>query len=744
MKKIVKGVFLSFFLVLVVGCFALGFYIVSAYAAAAKIPLDEEKLTSPSLSVAIFDSENKEIKEGNMVSGRYVKFDSIPEATKEAFISIEDKNFYTHNGVNYKRIVGAMLKNLKSGSLKEGASTITQQLVKNTQLSSEKTFNRKIKEVALSKKLEKRFSKDEILEQYLNIIYFGNNCYGIENAANYYFSKPAHDLTLEESALLAGIIKSPSKYSPITHYDNALKRRNLVLKEMEKDEKITPQELLTAEAKPIELDLNCEKENRLNSYSQAAIDEAKSILNIPARQIALQGFKIYTYQNSQKQEALENAFDGVASDCDRAGIVLDNRRHAVEAFVGESAYKILEAKRQPGSLIKPILVYAPALNEDIIYPGTQLLDEKTTINGYNPKNVGEVYRGYVSAREALSKSINIPAVKVLSYVGIDKAKAYTESMGIEFDESDDSYALALGGMTYGTNLLSLAGAYSTFANGGVFGEAKFVSFITDKDNKLVYVHKAEEENVLREDASYMINDMLKTCATSGTAKRLAGLEKEIAAKTGTVGKPQSKLNLDAWNISYTRDCTCGVWFGNLDNTPISYAGGNQPTEVAKRFFGAIDDNSLFDKPDSIVEREIDLTEMEENHRVVLANTFTPERFKGNEMFSLFNLPSDISSKWTKLERPEFKTVVDGSRVMMTISCKSYVDYDIYQGGLNESDKVYSISGKEGKQNVSLMLPEEKEKFYIVSKYAGGTGDENVYDFEVIRTTKKVSKEKWYI
>ena len=293
-------------------------------------------------------------------------------------------------------------------------------------------------------------------------------------------------------------------------------------------------------------------------------------------------------------------------------------------------------------------------------------------------------------------------------------------------------------------LQNFAGAYSTFANGGVFGEAKFVSFITDKDNKLVYVHKAEEENVLRDDASFMINDMLKTCATSGTAKRLAGLECEIASKTGTVGKPGSKLNLDAWNVSYTRDCTCGVWFGNLDNTPISYAGGNQPTEVAKRFFGAIEDSSVFEKPASIVEREIDLIEMEENHRVVLANNFTPERFKVYELFSMFNLPSDVSSKWAKLDKPEFKTVVEDNRVLMTINCKNYIEYDIYQGSLKESDKVYSISGKDGKQNVSLMLPENKEKFFIVSRYIGMNDNENVFDFEVIRTAKKVIKEKWNI
>ena len=314
MKKIVKIILLTVFGLLVATFLALSFYIVSVYASASKIELDEEKLTSPSLAISVFDSENKEIKENNTFNGSYVKFDSIPEHAKEAFISIEDKNFYSHGGVNYKRILGAMVKNLKTASLKEGASTITQQLVKNTQLTSEKTFNRKIKEIALSKKVESKFSKEEILEQYLNIIYFGNNCYGIENASNYYFSKPAHDLSLEEGAVLAGIIKSPSKYSPISHYDNCLKRRNLVLSEMAKDGKISTQELLSAQNKPIELNLNTEKENKLNSFSQSAIDEASKILALPARQIALAGYKIYTYQNNEMQKALESAIESTPTE----------------------------------------------------------------------------------------------------------------------------------------------------------------------------------------------------------------------------------------------------------------------------------------------------------------------------------------------------------------------------------------------------------------------------------------------
>lgn len=745
MKKIVKIIFITSLLIFIAGVACIGFYVASIYSKATKIELNEEKLTSPSLAIAIYDSDNKQIKEENMFNGKYIKYEQIPTHTIDAFTSIEDKEFFAHHGVNYKRIISAMLSNIKSGKLKEGASTITQQLVKNTQLTSEKTFERKIKEITLAKKLESRFSKEDIIEQYLNIIYFGNNCYGIESAANYYFSKEAKDLNLSESAMLAGMIKSPNKYSPISHIDNALARRNVVLGEMEKDGKITQSQALEAKNSEIKLTLNTEKENKLNSFSQACIEEACQILGIPARQIALGEYKIFTYQDSKAQSALEESFSSVAPDCDYAGIILDNARHGVKAYVGNSAYNILSAKRQPGSLIKPILVYAPAINEDIIYPSTQLLDEKTTIAGYNPKNIGEVYRGYVSAREALSKSINIPAVKVLSYVGIDKAKTYLEKMDIEFDEKDDSYALALGGMTYGTDIKTLSGAYSTLANEGKFASPKFISHITNKNGKLVYIHKPQEREVLREDSAYLVTDMLRTCAKEGTAKRLASLGLDIASKTGTVGKPNSKQNLDAWNISYTKDTTCGVWLGNLDNEAISYAGGNQPTEIVKGVFSRLDDNSHFSQPNCIVERDIDLTELEENHRVVLSNLYTPARYTQKEIFSLLNLPHDISTKWTKLEDVECQKVMQNGKLILTINAKPYITYNIYLGSIKEKNKAYSFSDSKGKKVIELVIPNDREKVLIESFYTcGDQSNKKINEFEVVKTINKSKKSKWYI
>ena len=311
MKKIVKICLFSFILL---GTFAVAFvgsYVGVHYIKFQSIPLNTEALTSPALNIEVYDNKNKMIKEENQFNGDYVPLSQLNQHTKDAFISIEDKEFYNHNGLNKKRMAGAMLKNIKSHRLKEGASTISQQLIKNTHLSGEKTLERKLKEMALTRKMEKQFSKDEILESYLNIIFFGNNCYGIENASKYYFNKSAKELSLAESATLAGLIKSPTKYSPIHNSENSLKRRNLVLSEMEKDGKISASDKIQAQQQPIVLDVQRTASNKLNTYSQSAIDEASKILGITPKQLAIGGYKIHTYQNQEKQQALQNAVDNM-------------------------------------------------------------------------------------------------------------------------------------------------------------------------------------------------------------------------------------------------------------------------------------------------------------------------------------------------------------------------------------------------------------------------------------------------
>lgn len=729
MKKFVKICLICVAIITGITALSGALFLGINFAKYSSLALNEAALSSHSMQVEIFDSDNRPVKDENTFNSAICPVSLIPENVKNAFIAIEDASFYNHHGLNYKRMFKAALKNIVSHSLKEGASTISQQLIKNTHLSSEKTFERKIKEIVLTKKLEKSHSKDEILDCYLNVIYYGNNCYGIENAANYYFSKSASKLNLQEGALLAGMIKSPNRYSPILQPKNALSRRNLVLKQMKKGEFITEEELMNAEKSEIELNLNTENENPLNSYSEAALDEAKDILHIPVKDMAINGYKIHTYLNSSDQENLQSALAKEDfNSADHAGIVIDSSRHAVTAFEGKSAYKILAAKRQPGSAIKPILVYAPAIDEDIIYPCSQILDEPLSLGEYKPKNVDGKFRGYVSAAEALSKSINIPAIKVLSYIGVDKAKIYAEEMGIKFDSEDTSLALALGGMRYGVNIKDLAGAYSTFTCEGKFAEPKFIEYITDSTGKILYKHSPEEKQVLRADTAYLMTEMLQQAAETGTAKALSTLDKPIAAKTGTVGK--GKTNTDAWCVAYSPEKICSVWVGNLDNTPITVAGGNQPARCVRNYFSALDESSVFIKPSTIIEREIDTVSLENEHKIELASPGTPERFKRTESFSIFNLPKEISSNFIEVEEQQFNIKNNDKKLEINFIPKRNYFYKIYDG----KTILKEITGQNDEVTLSLDFTGDKIKI----KY--GINEKNCAVFERKLQCEKITEK----
>lgn len=748
MKKALKITLISLIVGLALTVLVLGGVTIYAFHQA-NLLFDPAKITETSLSIEIFDAKNKPLKEQNSISSNHASLASLPSYVKQAFISIEDKKFYSHHGIDIKRMGKAFLTNLKTWNLKQGASTITQQLIKNTHLSSQKTFSRKINEIALALKLEKHFTKDEILENYLNVIYFGDNCYGIENASLHYFSKPAKQLSLDEACILAGLIKSPATYSPTSKPENCTKRRNLVLSEMLKDEKITEDEYSKAIALPISLDLKELDENRLNSYSENAITEACNILKLPAKQIALGGYKIYTFQDSFKQSALEEILERQKSELaenDIAIISMNSKTGEIEAFSGSSVFRILEQKRQPGSAIKPIMVYCPALNEDMISPATLLLDEPVNIDGYTPKNVSNTYSGYISVRDAVSKSLNIPAIKVASYLGVDKIKAYAEKAGIEFAPEDSGYAVALGGMTYGTDLKSLTGAYTAISNYGEFIKPKFVSYITNSEGKIIYKNNAEKKSIFREDSAYLMTDILKSSAQVGTAKKLSSLDYEIASKTGTVGS--SKGNTDAYNISYTTEDLIGVWVGNFSNKPSNIAGGNLPTETVKLYFNKIYSShkpSKFYKPSSVEEVEIDLLELESSHKVTKANSLVPERYRMKEVFSKFNLPSEESKSFVKVLPAKLNGRVEDGMAVLEFDAQHFLSYELYKVKDGKPKLINTYTGELGKQTFKeRIVSGQINTYYLITKMTNYATDTTVESdksniVELIYTAGK----KWY-
>lgn len=727
MKKTFKIVtYLMLFLVIISSVLTLMFFS-DIYKDKEEIAFDISKITNPinTMNFNLYDIDGNKIENEN---DSYVDLEDINPLTVQAFISIEDKNFYEHNGINIKRIIKASLNNLVSHSFKEGASTISQQLIKNTHLSSEKTLKRKMKEIIITKKMEQQLTKDEILEYYLNLIYFGNNSYGIKEASNNYFNKEPNELSLSEGAMLAGIIKAPSRYSPYNNYNLCLGRRNLVLKEMLKDGKITSEEFQKAYDSEIELadaNLNSKANKNSNLYEKLAVQEASEILQLDYK--GLKDYKIYTYKNSIESQNLENIFNddsyfqknSFGNTPSGMGIILDNSTGGVEAMAGRSDYELSNIKRQPGSAIKPILVFSPALEEGIISPATKILDEEININGYKPNNVGG-FHGYVSVRDSVSKSLNIPAIKIMEKVGLDKGKEFASKAGIEFSDRDNNYAIALGGFTNGISLQQLTNSYLPYTNNGNYIKSTFIKEIRNSEGLVVYKHNIKNKKVMSEDTAYLMTDLLISGVKEGTSKKLSYLPYQVAGKTGTVAIEGTNYNSDAISVAYTSNKTMGVWIGNYSMKPegrleSTNNGGTFATAIIKDTFEKVYENEKpkdFEIPNSIEKIAIDSKSYEEN-RVEIASTQTPERYKLYEVFSKRYLPSETSTNFNNYTLKDFSAKIKNNQLVIKFNADDYIDYKIC---------VYS----NGKEQVLNKLENCSED--IIRKFNIGDFDEyfNVY------------------
>lgn len=632
-KKIFKVLLISFSAIFVIGIVSsVGFY----FAVTHSSNLNKDKLeeTKKVTALQIFDSNGILI---NPAKETYLPINKISNTTKNAFICAEDKRFYSHKGIDYIRICGAMVSNLKSHSFSQGASTISQQLIKNTQLSSEKTINRKLKEFKLTKQLEKEYSKDEILEMYLNNIYFGNGCYGIENASMHYFGKSAKDLSISESALLAGTINAPSYYDIQNKQDKALARRNLVLDLMYDYGKITEEECKTAKNEQINLKIT----NLSNNYYifDEIIEEACSILNMSETQLKNSNLKLQTYYDTNLQNELNSTikknYNNIESSPSIASIVIDNETNGILSIIGNK--NVLTAKKQPGSIIKPILVYAPAIENKIVSPATKILDEQINFSGYSPDNADKKFHGYISVRDSLKNSYNVPAVKLLNEVGIKTAQDFAQKIGIEFSSKDNNLAIALGGFTDGVTLNSLVDAYATFPNNGNYKKSKFIKKIL-KNNKLIYTDDNFKQQTMSDSTAYLITNMLQSTAKSGTAKRLKNFDYEIASKTGTVGLNNSSKNTDAYNIAYTSKHTILSYVGG-SIMPESINGATYPTLITKDTLSILYKENIpnnFTIPSSVIKRQISKSDYENNE---LKLTFD-ENDSITEYFAKNNLPKE--------------------------------------------------------------------------------------------------------
>lgn len=499
-----------------------------------------------------------------------VPLSRISPYVQEAVVANEDSRFYSHIGIDPIGMLRALWVDIKNRQVVEGGSTITQQLAKNMFLSQQRTLPRKLKEILLALVIERRFSKQEILQAYLNQVYFGEGAYGVEAAAQVYFGKHASDLTLAESAMLAGLPRGPSIYSPYVDAQAALRRRATVLSGMVTQGYITAAQAAQAEAEPIQLAGKKKRAVQASYFLDYVANEL--VGRYGANRVYKGGLKVYTTLDLSMQQAAESTLGKYQG----AVLILDAASGAIRAMVGGRDYsesaknRAVAEVRQPGSAFKAFL-YATALEKGLPM-NTVIVDEPVNISGYAPQNYDKTYRGAITLKKALRWSVNVVAVKLANQIGIDDVIHTAQRLGITtLVPGDRNLAAALGGLTNGVNLLEMTTAYAVFANQGILVKPLSVLKVVTESGQILEENLPQQQNVLKPEIAYLLTNMLAGVIQDGTGTG-ADIGRAAAGKTGTTDKYET-----AWFIGYTPDVVAGIMVANDDRTPVNISG----TQVAQ-------------------------------------------------------------------------------------------------------------------------------------------------------------------
>jgi penicillin-binding protein 1A len=535
----------------------------------------------PSESTLLYSADGKILARIHREENRQVvPLSKIAPSFQKAVIATEDPHFYLHHGLDFRGIIRATIKNLAYGRVVEGGSTITQQLARNLFLTKKKTFARKLAEVLLALQLERRYTKEELLELYLNQVYLGHNAYGVESAANLYFGKRAEELDLAESAMIAGLIRGPELYSPYRNFTNAKQRQIFVLNKMLDQNMITENEgNLSATAT---LEFSPKNLKRLGEIAPYFISYVlQDLIDKYGEEMVYHGgLKVYTALNTSMQAAAEEVITRFVSEegkkynfSQTALVSIDPRTGQIRAMVGgedffESKFnRAVQSRRQPGSSFKPF-IYAAAIEQGFS-PGSVLQDTPTTFqvwpNRWNPfgtwspKNFDGKFHGPVTMRYALEKSLNIPSIKLLERIGIQNAIDLAQRMGIR-SHLEPGLSLTLGASE--VSLLEMTSAFGVFANSGIRVEPISITKIENRDGSVLFEQTIIENKILDPNVNAVVVDMMKGVLTHGTGMR-GQIGRPAAAKTGTTQDYK-----DAWFIGFVPQLVTGVWVGNDDNTPM--------------------------------------------------------------------------------------------------------------------------------------------------------------------------------
>jgi 1A family penicillin-binding protein len=547
----------------------------------------------PSETTYIYDIKGKELASLHGEANReVVKLNQISPDLKRAVLAMEDSHFYLHQGINPNSVGRALLMNWESNRVVEGGSTLTMQLVKNLFLKPERKFSRKVAEAVMAIRLEQIFTKDQILEMYLNQIYWGHNNYGVETAAQSYFGKSADKLNLSESAMMAGLIQSPEEYSPFVNLKVAKERQKIVLERMEKLGWISSEQAEAAGKQKIALGKNTSwQTSQLPYITEAVVAELNERFGRDA--VLKGGMRVQTTIDTNFQKMAEETVARSHANVRYRGLyadqvslaAVDPRTHFVKALVGGVNYKksqfnrAIQARRQPGSAFKPFVFYT-AFATGKYSPSSTVMDTPVSYRDgsgwYSPRNYGGGFSGAVTIRTALTQSLNVPAVKLGRAVGLDKVIETCRTLGIK-SPMEPVTSLPLGAI--GLTPLEMAGAYATFASNGWYSDTTIIVRVTDSTGNVLLDNTPKPRLVLDPWATASLNNVLQGVISGGTGKS-AQIGRPAAGKTGTTSSER-----DVWFVGYTPQLAAAVWIGNDNNRPIGggATGGGFAAPIWRNF-----------------------------------------------------------------------------------------------------------------------------------------------------------------
>ncbi len=653
--KFIRNIFNSKKFTFIISVFAIGVFSFALYVSIiiANAPsIDVSQLQGANTST-VYDKNGSLITEIGLKKQEQVMFEELPDNLVYAIVSIEDARFFEHSGIDQKRLIGATLNNISSLSYGEGASTINQQLIKNTMLTTEKKINRKITEMYLSVKLDDMYTKEQIMEMYLNNILFGGRIYGIKRASEYYFGKDVSKLNLNESATLAGMIQLPNYFNPITNKSETMERRNIVLDQMYKYgyisketlEKTSQEDIITAKVQSVNNGENS------SSFVDYVIYECINVYGIdPFRG----NTKIYTSYDPKVQQEINNVYDEINysfynDDIQAATVVINNLNGEIEGMSNNRSGEFglsyaTDIRFQPASTIKPILDYAPAI-EYLGYSTASLInDEKITYSdGSLIKNWDNKYLGNITLRKALSDSRNIPSLKLYNEVGPNRAKLFAEKLGLEYDEQPLE-AHSIGGFAEGFTVLEMTGAYSAFGNNGVYTKPHSIKKVIVDNNNITIDYKSSV--VMNSSTAYMVNDILIDVLDTYPNNKYDVDGLNLAGKTGQSNydaKTLKQYNIpygsvkDSWFIGYNSEKTIGTWSGYDNYTNyLTNTTKETPKEIFNILAKKLDlSNSEFKQPDNVIRLDVEV----DTDGIYLLSNMTPSYLKKSELFIVGTQPS---------------------------------------------------------------------------------------------------------